>query len=82
MVSDFLIINLYLGENVNFSLDLQPSEISYVTVLKDWEISPNCLHLLGKTLGAGQFGIVKQGSYTAPGNDNPELVAVKMLKGK
>ncbi|XP_028411984.1 tyrosine-protein kinase receptor Tie-1-like [Dendronephthya gigantea] len=67
-------------EQLNKESELQPEEISYVTLLIDWEISPNHLHIMEKTLGAGQFGIVKQASYAAPGHDNPELVAVKMLK--
>ncbi|XP_028411985.1 tyrosine-protein kinase receptor Tie-1-like [Dendronephthya gigantea] len=71
---------LFELEQLNEESELQPEEISYVTLLKDWEISPNHLHIMEKTLGAGQFGIVKQASYTAPGHDNPELVAVKMLK--
>ncbi|XP_028411588.1 uncharacterized protein LOC114534348 isoform X2 [Dendronephthya gigantea] len=54
-------------EQLNEESELQPEEISYVTLLKDWEISPNQLHIMEKTLGAGQFGIVKQASYTAPG---------------
>ncbi|XP_028394324.1 ephrin type-B receptor 1-B-like isoform X2 [Dendronephthya gigantea] len=54
-------------------------EVVYVHVLKDWEISPNDLKVLDKNLGAGQFGVVKQGLYT-PQNGEPEKVAIKMLK--
>jgi hypothetical protein len=50
-------------------------------ILKDWELSPSHLKLLDKKLGAGQFGMVKEGLYTSSENSNPEVVAVKMLKG-
>ncbi|XP_028394194.1 angiopoietin-1 receptor-like isoform X2 [Dendronephthya gigantea] len=50
-----------------------------VDILKDWEISPNDLKVLDKNLGAGQFGVVKQGLYT-PKNSDPEKVAIKMLR--
>ena len=59
---------------------MEPESISYITVLEDWEISPNNLKLLNKKLGAGQFGVVKKGQYT-PANGDPVNVAVKMLKG-
>ncbi|CAB4013943.1 receptor-type tyrosine- phosphatase delta-like, partial [Paramuricea clavata] len=61
--------------------EIQPEEISYVVLLKDWDISPSHLKLLDKKLGAGQFGMVKEGLYTSSENSIPEVVAVKMLKG-
>ena len=59
-----------------------PVTISYVNILKEWEIPPYNLKILDKKLGAGQFGIVKQGLYTPPETGDPEDVAVKMVKGK
>jgi hypothetical protein len=47
----------------------------------DWEITPDNLNVLEKNLGKGKFGIVKQGSLPTSEGD-PEVVAVKMLKGK
>jgi hypothetical protein len=47
----------------------------------DWEITPDNLNVLEKNLGKGQFGIVKQGLLKT-GECDPEVVAVKMLKGK
>ena len=44
------------------------------------EIAPDNLKLLDKTLGEGQFGIVKQGLLTT-GDGDSEVVAVKTLKG-
>ena len=44
------------------------------------EIAPDNLKLLDKTLGEGQFGIVKQGLLTTVDGDS-EVVAVKTLKG-
>ena len=55
--------------------------MSYVVLLKDWEISPSHLKVQDRSLGAGQFGIVKQGLYTPCEKSDPEIVAVKMLKG-
>ena len=52
----------------------------YVVALKDWEIAPDNLKLLDKKLGEGHFGIVRQGLLTTR-KDNPEVVAVKTLKG-
>ncbi|XP_028394333.1 tyrosine-protein kinase receptor Tie-1-like isoform X2 [Dendronephthya gigantea] len=54
-------------------------EAEYVDILEDWEISPRDLKVLNKNLGAGHFGVVKQGLYK-PQNGDPERVAVKMLK--
>ena len=56
-------------------------DISYVVLLEDWDILPNKLNVLDRTLGAGKFGIVKHGLYTPYENDDPLDVAVKMLKG-
>jgi hypothetical protein len=47
----------------------------------DWEIKPDSLNVLEINLGKGKFGIVKQGLLTI-GESEPEVVAVKMLKGK
>ena len=58
----------------------EQEELSYVVLLKDWEISPSRLKLTDKKLGSGLFGIVKQGLYTSK-NSTSEIVAVKMLKG-
>ena len=58
----------------------EQEELSYVVLLKDWEISPTHLKLTDKKLGSGQFGIVKRGLYT-PKNSASEIVAVKMLTG-
>jgi hypothetical protein len=72
-----------LPENVsNDACQNLPSTIPYVDILKDWEIAPNKLKILDKKLGAGQFGIVKQGLYTPSENVDLVDVAVKMLKGK
>jgi hypothetical protein len=49
-------------------------------LLEDWEIAPDDLKILDKKLGGGQFGIVMQGLLTTAKGD-PEVVAVKMLKG-
>ncbi|XP_028409545.1 uncharacterized protein LOC114532167 [Dendronephthya gigantea] len=57
-----------------------PLEISYVSILKDWQISPSCLKILSKSLGSGHFGIVRQGLYTPSAGSAPEYVAVKMMK--
>jgi hypothetical protein len=46
----------------------------------DWEITPDSLKVLKINLGKGKFGIVKQGLLTT-GEGDPEVVAVKMLKG-
>ena len=54
--------------------------LSHVDILEDWKISPRDLKVMDKNLGAGQFGVVKQGLYT-PQNGDPENVAIKMLKG-
>ena len=56
--------------------------ISYVKMLDDWEILPKHLQVLKETLGSGQFGIVKKGFYTPFEEEDPNLVAVKMLKGR
>ena len=61
-------------------LDL-PEEVSYIVLLEDWEIAPDKLTILDKKLGGGQFGIVRQGLLTT-GKGDPEVVAVKTLKGK
>ena len=71
---------MILHLNENFVSGSETEEISYVVLLKDWEISPSHLKLQEKTLGAGQFGIVKQGLYTPSENCDAEIVAVKMLK--
>ncbi len=68
-------INIYIVGSVS-------EELSYIVILGDWEISAARLKLEPKQLGAGQFGIVKQGLYTPSSNVDPEVVAVKMLKGK
>ena len=49
-------------------------------LLENWDIPPDNLKLLDKKLGGGQFGIVKQGLLTT-GKGDPELVAVKTVKG-
>ena len=49
-------------------------------MLKEWEILPSQLKVEKRSLGAGQFGIVKQGFYTS-GKGDPVMVAIKMLKG-
>ncbi|XP_028413614.1 proto-oncogene tyrosine-protein kinase receptor Ret-like [Dendronephthya gigantea] len=49
------------------------------TQAQDWEIPPNDLQVLDKNLGAGLFGVVKQGLYK-PKNCDPENVAVKGLR--
>ena len=49
-------------------------------LLEDWEIAPDNIKLLDKKLGGGQFGIVTQGLLTS-GKGEPEVVAVKTLKG-
>ena len=68
-------------KTLNFILESdEQEELSYVELLKDWEISPTHLKLTDKKLGSGQFGIVKQGLYTSK-NSTSEIVAVKMLKG-
>ncbi|CAB3979869.1 Retrovirus-related Pol poly from transposon opus [Paramuricea clavata] len=59
----------------------QSEDLSYVAILMDWEIMPDSLKMLETTLGKGKFGIVKQGLLTT-GESDPEVVAVKMLKGK
>ena len=61
-------------------LDAQEMILSYVEMLKDWEIAPYNLKLLDKKLGEGQFGIVRQGLLTTKNGDS-EVVAVKTLKG-
>ncbi|CAB4029262.1 Fibroblast growth factor receptor 1 [Paramuricea clavata] len=57
----------------------QSEDLSYVTLLMDWEITADNLNVLEKNLGKGKFGIVKQGLLTTAEGD-PEVVAVKMLK--
>ena len=64
-----------------FFSESQSEELSYVTLLKDWQITPSRLKVLNKTLGAGQFGSVKLGLYYSGSGDDPKHVAVKMLKG-
>ncbi len=59
----------------------QEEELSYVVVLENWQIPADNLKVLEKRLGEGQFGIVKQGILTT-GKGDPEVVAVKMLKGR
>ena len=49
-------------------------------LLENWDIPPDNLKLIDKKLGGGQFGIVKQGLLTT-GKGDPELVAVKTVKG-
>ena len=49
-------------------------------MLENWEIAPSNLKVLEKKLGEGLFGIVKQGLLTTE-NEDPEVVAVKTLKG-
>ena len=56
-------------------------DISYIVLLADWEIAPNTLQVLDRKLGGGQFGIVRQGIYTPETKGDPEVVAVKVLKG-
>ena len=76
-------LNIYFQSNKIKSiifLDAQKMILSYVEMLKDWEIAPNNLKLLDKKLGEGQFGIVIQGLLTT-GEGNSEIVAVKTLKG-
>lgn len=65
----------------NSALESEQEEISYVVLLKDWEISPRHLKLTDQKLGSGKFGVVKQGLYTPSENSSTEVVAVKMLKG-
>ncbi|XP_028416160.1 tyrosine-protein kinase receptor Tie-1-like [Dendronephthya gigantea] len=67
------------GEINEYNVPL-PGEISYITILKDWEICPDRLQILDETLGSGQFGIVKQGLYTSLLEEGHKKVAVKMLK--
>lgn len=72
----------YIPVAVNVFLVLDnPEEVSYIVLLDDWEILRENIIILEKKLGGGQFGIVKQGLYSS-GKNEPELVAVKMLKGK
>ena len=66
----------------NFCLESQAEKISYITLLEDWQIFPDHLLVLNKTLGSGKFGIVKQGIYMPFKEGDPEKVAVKMLKGE
>ncbi|XP_028409527.1 fibroblast growth factor receptor-like [Dendronephthya gigantea] len=66
------------GEINEYNVPL-PGEISYITILKDWEICPDRLQILDETLGSGQFGIVKLGLYTSL-LEGHNKVAVKMLK--
>ena len=61
-------------------LGAQEMILSYVEMLKEWEIAPCNLKLLDKKLGEGQFGIVRQGLLTTKNGDS-EVVAVKTLKG-
>ena len=49
-------------------------------LLESWNIPPDNLKLLDMKLGSGQFGIVQQGLLTT-GNGDPEVVAVKTVKG-
>ena len=48
--------------------------------MTDWEITADSLKVLKINLGKGKFGIVKLGLLTT-GEGDPEVVAVKMLKG-
>ena len=57
-----------------------PEALSYIVLLKDWEILPKNLKLLDKKLGEGQFGIVMQGLLTT-GEGDSVVVAVKTVKG-
>ncbi|XP_028416172.1 proto-oncogene tyrosine-protein kinase receptor Ret-like [Dendronephthya gigantea] len=68
------------NRHIRWSCIPLPGEISYITILKDWEICPDRLQILDETLGSGQFGIVKQGLYTSLLEEGQKKVAVKMLK--
>ena len=74
--------NLIEVTEKKFFSESRSKKISYVGLLKHWQISPNRLRVLNKPLGAGQFGIVKKGIYTPSSGSDPKDVAVKMLKGK
>ncbi|XP_028416183.1 fibroblast growth factor receptor 1-like [Dendronephthya gigantea] len=67
-------------ERPNRSSESRQKKISYVALLKRWQISPNRLKVLNKPLGVGQFGIVKKGLYSPQSGGDPKDVAVKMLK--
>ncbi|XP_028393591.1 proto-oncogene tyrosine-protein kinase receptor Ret-like [Dendronephthya gigantea] len=71
--------NLHYASSLVMVSPRNLTETEYADVLEDWEISPNDLKVLNKKLGAGQFGVVKQGLYT-PRNGDSEKVAIKMLK--
>lgn len=55
----------------------------YLTVLDEWEVPRDNLIITSKKLGAGQFGIVKKGTYktSKDGKLCDKTVAVKVLKG-
>ncbi|CAB4022081.1 Angiopoietin-1 receptor, partial [Paramuricea clavata] len=67
-------------QQLNTDIESNTEDVSYVVLLEDWDILPNKLNVLDRTLGAGKFGIVKHGLYTPSENDYPMDVAVKMLK--
>ena len=62
------------------SILVESQELSYISVLENWDIAPHNLKLLGKKLGGGRFGIVKQGLLTTKEGE-PQVVAVKTVKG-
>jgi hypothetical protein len=60
-------------------------ESDYLTVLDEWEVPRDKVSVTSTSLGSGQFGIVKKGTFRTNdenGEDIDLTVAVKFLKGK
>ena len=67
--------------NTNYSLAVS----EYLTVLDEWEVLRDQLSITSTSLGSGQFGIVKMGTFRTndeKGEDIDLPVAVKILRGK
>ena len=64
-----------------YNILVTTEELSYIALLGNWDIPADNLKLLGKKLGSGRFGIVKQGLLTTEDGDT-QIVAVKTVKGR
>lgn len=60
-------------------------ECEYLTVLDEWEVSRDNLSVTNTSLGSGQFGIVRKGTFKTQDENGKNIdlpVAVKLLRGK
>lgn len=61
------------------------AETEYLTVLDEWEVPRHQLSITSASLGSGQFGIVKMGTFRSRDEKGEYIdlpVAVKVLRGK